>query len=199
MSSEDVVLRVSAAADVGALQAQLQFLLGDKAKPLRRAVPGQRWWRFGPLRDAELWVAKEMVARTGLVPLRDELRTARAGPFRSYVYFAASGTPSRMGLDDGSWGASEACLAPADPPPRRTSPSQAARPRGSGGSALAPQSSWAGARPAAPPCPPARWAGQKACHTCWGNTLRLGAGGCSCSCSICHQTLSSPEIGPPGI
>ena len=149
-SSKDVAVRVSTAADLPTLQAQLQFTLGEQAGQFRRAVPGQRWWRFGPLRDAELWVVKELVAQTELTPLRGELRTARAGPFRSYVYFAASGTPSKMSLDDGSWGSSEAYLQPAEPPPRRTGPKDVVAVRSgqpSGRPALSPQSTWGGARP----------------------------------------------------
>jgi hypothetical protein len=145
-SSKDVAVRVSVDADIPALQAQLQFVLGDQGRPLRRAVPGQRWWRLGPLRDAELWVAKDLVARTGLVPLRDELRMARAGPFRSYVYFAASGEPTKTSLDDGSWGSTEAVLVPAEPPPRRGVNAVANKSSALTGSALLPQSSWGGQR-----------------------------------------------------
>jgi hypothetical protein len=165
-------LRVAPGASTEALMAQVQFAAKDDKAFVRRPVSGARWWRLGPLTDAEVWHAAELVASCGLEPLRGELRIGRAGPFRSVVYFTAVGDPSRRSLDDGSWGSSTATLSPAepppqrssgsrqrpgptlaDPPPRRTSPSQAARPRGSGGSALAPQSSWAGARPAAPPAP----------------------------------------------
>ena len=148
-SSKDVAVRVSAGVDVAALQAQLQFVLGEKSRPLRRAVPGQRWWRLGPLRDAEVWAAKELIAGTGLAPLRDEFRIARAGPFRTYVYFAASGTPTKTSLDDGSWGSSEACLTPADPPPRKQQTAVANKSSHVPGPALASQSSWAGPRKAA--------------------------------------------------
>ena len=135
-ASKDVAVRVSAEADMTTLQAELQFLLGDKEAKFRRATPGQRWWRFGPLRDAEMWCVRDLIARTGLVPMRDEMRTARAGPFRSFVYFAAAGTPSCMTLDDGSWTSTEAFLQPADPPPRR----------GTSGAALATKSAWGGPR-----------------------------------------------------
>jgi hypothetical protein len=144
-----------------AIQAQVRFILGEESAQFRRATPGQKWWRLGPLRDAELWVAKDLIGQLGLAPLRDELRTARAGPFRSFVYFSAVGTPTKLSLDDGSWTGSEATLQPAEPPPRRSGPrSSPAVARI--GSALAPQSSWAGPRrdehgPPAPsqPSPPA--------------------------------------------
>ena len=83
-SSKDVAIRVSSEVDLVSLEAQVQFILGVEAAKFRRAVPGQRWWRFGPLTDAELWAVRDLVAQTGLVPLRDELRTARAGPFRTF-------------------------------------------------------------------------------------------------------------------
>ena len=94
-----------------------------------------------------------MVAATGLVPLRGELRVARMGPFRSAVYFAAAGDPTRWSLDDGSWSASEARLTQAEPPPRRQ-PASAAAPRGpQSGVSLPAGTSWAGPRrgPAAAP------------------------------------------------
>jgi hypothetical protein len=46
-----------------------------------------------------------------------------------------------------------ACTACPPPPTQDTTLPQSCESRGSGGSALAPQSSWAGARPAAPPAP----------------------------------------------
>ena len=142
-SSKDIAVRVTSVANLAELEAQIAFIFGSDAAKFRRAVPGQRWWRFGPLRDAELWAVKDLIAQTGLVPLRDELRTARAGPFRSYVYFAAAGSPSRTSLDDGSWSCSQAALQPAEPPPRRKPP----------GPALSPQSTWGGPRPAAAAAP----------------------------------------------
>ena len=45
-TSKDVAVRVSSGVDLPALQAQLQFTLGDKAAQFRRAVPGKRWWRW---------------------------------------------------------------------------------------------------------------------------------------------------------
>ena len=114
-SSKDVAVRVTGEADVSMVQAQLQFVFGDSGVQFRRAIPGQRWWRLGPLRDAELWEVKDMIAKTGLEPLRGELRTARAGPFRSFVYFAATGSPTRQSFDDGGWNSSRASLQPAEP------------------------------------------------------------------------------------
>ena len=149
-SSKDVAVRVTGEADVSMVQAQLQFVFGDSGVQFRRAIPGQRWWRFGPLRDAELWEVKDMIAKTGLEPLRGEFRTARAGPFRSFVYFAATGSPTRQSFDDGSWNSSRASLQPAEPPPRCKPP----------GPAAAPQSPWTGPRqdqaPSVPPVPAAK-------------------------------------------
>ena len=112
----DIALRVSADADLYALQLQVQFVVKDEKASLHRPISGQRWWRLGPLTDAEAWRAAELVAATGLTPLRRELRFGRAGPFRQYVYFAAVGEPSRRQLDDGSWSATMAQLSPAAPP-----------------------------------------------------------------------------------
>ena len=117
---KDVAVRVAAGSSLEELQAvqtQVQFVLADKQVQMRRPIPGQRWWRLGPLTEAECWKLQEMVALTGLVPLRGELRMARMGPFRSAVYFAATGEPSRWSLDDGSWSASDARLTVANPPP----------------------------------------------------------------------------------
>ena len=146
---KDVAVRVQAGCSpeaLQALQAQVQFVLEDKQAQLRRPVPGQRWWRLGPLTEAECWKLQEMVAATGLVPLRGELRVARMGPFRSAVYFAVTGERTRWSLDDGSWSASEARLTPAEPPPRRQ-PASAANPRASqSGVSILAGSSWAGPR-----------------------------------------------------
>ena len=83
------------------------------------------------------------MAATGLVPLRGELRVARMGPFRSAVYFAASGEPTKLSLDDGTWNASEARLTPAEPPARRQPTRSASRSPRPGASLLA-GSTWAG-------------------------------------------------------
>ena len=129
---KDVAVRVEAGCSPEALQAvqtQVQFVLEDRQAQFKRSVPGQRWWRLGPLTEAECWRLQELVAATGLVPLRGELRVARMGPFRSAVYFSATGEPTKLSLDDGSWSASEARLTPAEPPPRRQR-APAAAPRG---------------------------------------------------------------------
>jgi hypothetical protein len=133
---KDLALRISASADRAVLQSQVQFVLGSEAK-VRSSEPGLRWWRLGPLADAELWQVKDLIALTGLQLARADLRVARMGPFRSAVFFAASGEPTRTTLDDGSWASSEARLSPAQAPPRRPS----------SGQALAPQSAWGGPRP----------------------------------------------------
>lgn len=146
---KDVAVRVNAGCSAEALQAvqaQVQFILEDRQAQFRRPVPGQRWWRLGPLTEAECWRLQEMVAATGLEPLRGELRVARMGPFRSAVYFAATGEPTKRSLDDGSWSASEARLTPAEPPPRRQPGGLAASRAPLSRDALPAGSSWAGPR-----------------------------------------------------
>jgi hypothetical protein len=138
---KDLAVRVSADADRGAVQTQVTFALGDAAT-VRSAEPGVRWWRLGPLTDAEVWQAKALIASVGLELARDELRLARMGPFRSAIYFPARGQPARTSLDDGTWGGSAAQLSPADPPARRKPVT---------GAALPPQSTWAGPRTSAAP------------------------------------------------
>ena len=87
---KDIAVRVAPDADRAVVQSQLQFVLGTECK-LRASEPGLRWWRLGPLTDAELWEVKVLIGRTGLQLARADLRVARMGPFRSAVYFAASG------------------------------------------------------------------------------------------------------------
>ena len=135
-TGKDLAVRVSHEADRLVIQSQVQFILGGAAA-LRSAEPGLRWWRLGPLSDAEMWRVKDLIAETGLQLARADFRVARMGPFRSAVYFAASGEPARTSLDDGSWSSSEARLSPAGPPPRQKGP----------GAALTPKSTWGGPRP----------------------------------------------------
>jgi hypothetical protein len=139
----DVALRVSAEADRDVIQTHVENLLteGKEKVPVKVAEPGVRWWRLGPLTEAELWQAKAIIPMFGLELARDELREAKLGPFRSAVYFPGRGDPERLTLDDGSWTCSDARLTPADPPPRRQPPR---------GAALTPQSRWGGPRPLAP-------------------------------------------------
>ena len=133
---KDLAVRVSSEADVPALQAQLRFAVQDDKAQFKQATMGQRWWRLGPLADAEVWNIKELVRRVGLEPLRGEIRFGKAGPFRTFAFFAAVGEPSRRTLDDGSWMATEAQLTSAGPPPRKPL----------AGGALPSQSVWGGAR-----------------------------------------------------
>ena len=133
---KDLAVRVTGEAQLESLQSQLRFVLDNQGAQFRRAEPGLRWWRLGPLSDAELWRVKDLIAQTGLQLARAELRMARMGPFRSAVFFPATGQPTVTTLDDGSWDGCEARLQQAEPPPRR-------RPAGP---ALAPQSTWAGPR-----------------------------------------------------
>ena len=146
-SGQDVAVRVTSEANLEALQVQLRFVAQDGGATFRRATPGLRWWRLGPLTEAELWRVRDLILATGLSPSGD-LRFGRMGPFRHSVFFAASGDPHKRSLDDGSWSASEAMLKEADPPPRRTSTNVS-----QGGSALTTQSTWAGPRRSSPVSP----------------------------------------------
>ena len=151
LHGRDVAIRITPEANLHDLQSQLRFVVNDPQASLRSPIPGQRWWKLGPLTEAEMWRMKDMVAATGLQPLR-ELRVGAAGPFRRFVYFSATGTPSRFSLDDGSWGASEARLHPASPPPRRSGPPASLK-SPFAGPALSSQSTWGGARRPAPSAP----------------------------------------------
>ena len=105
----DVAVRVAADADVRMLQAQVNHALDAKGEfKFRRAIPGQRWWKLGPLHPSEEWNKEELILKFGLEVLPNTVSVARAGPFRSFIYFAATGTPASLTLDDGSWGASSA-------------------------------------------------------------------------------------------
>ena len=145
LAGRDVAVRVDHTADVGQLQAQLGLSLGNPEEKFRQAAAGQRWWRLGPLTEAECWRAADMIRSLGLEPLRGELRFARMGQWRHSVFFAAVGHPSKMSFDDGSRGCSEAALAEANPPPRSTVKS-AAPSKAVVGTALPPSSTWAGPR-----------------------------------------------------
>ena len=78
-------------AKVAELQAQLGLFLGDTQTRFRQAVKGLRWWRLGPLTEAESWQAMEMVRATGLEPLQGELRRTRMGKWRHAVFFCSRG------------------------------------------------------------------------------------------------------------
>ena len=141
-AGRDLALRVSSKANVEQFQAQLGLTLGSAEGKLRQAVSGQRWWRLGPLTEAESWRATDMIRSAGLEPLRGELRYAPMGPWRHAVYFAAVGLPTRRTLDDGSRGCSEAYFQEADPPLQRNRPAA----NKNTGEALASSSVWAGPR-----------------------------------------------------
>ena len=136
----DLGVRVSVEADRRLVQSQVEFVLGSGSQ-LRSPVPGLRWWRLGPLTEAEAWHVKDLIAQTGLELARVDVRLARMGPFRLAAFFAATGTPVKTSFDDGSWTSSAAKLSPAEPPPRRKP----------AGPALTSQSMWAGPRSAASP------------------------------------------------
>ena len=146
LAGKDVALRVDQKAKVAELQAQLGLSLGNPEERFRQAVKGQRWWRLGPLTEAESWQAMEMVRATGLEPLRGELRRARMGKWRHAVYFAAVGSPSRTSFDDGSRTSSEAFLVEAAAPPQVVAKAAVAGSRTGNGAALSQLSTWAGPR-----------------------------------------------------
>ena len=137
LAGKDIALRVDRSAKVEQLQAQLNLSLGAAEGQLRQAVTGQRWWRLGPLTEAESWRALEIIRAMGLEPLRGELRHARMGLWRHAVYFAAVGPPRVMTLDDGSRECSEASLSEASPPPRPVAKLAAASTKRVTGDALA--------------------------------------------------------------
>jgi hypothetical protein len=112
-----VAVRVDETAKVEHLQAQLGLSPGNLEERFRQAVSGQRWWRLGPLTEAECWQALTMIQSLGLEPLRGELRHSRMGQWRHSVFFSAVGSPTRLSFDDGSRGCSEARLVEAQPPP----------------------------------------------------------------------------------
>ena len=135
----DLAIRVSMEADRTMIKAQVDLVVGNAT--LRTAEPGVRWWRLGPLTEAELWRVPDLITSLGLRLVRAELRRANLGPFRHAVFFPASGEPSRTTLDDGKWSSSEARLTPAAPPSRR---------KATTGAALALNSTWGGPRPSLP-------------------------------------------------
>ena len=137
----DLAIRVTAEARPAELQAQVQFALQDEAAKLKTPVAGQRWWRLGPLSESECWRVKDLIQTLGLSPLRDEVRLGKAGPFRTYAYFAAVGQPTQVTLDDCTWNSSAARLSPTTPPPRRSA-------------GLPAQAQWGGARRSSPQSSP---------------------------------------------
>lgn len=118
-----------------------------------------------------------LISSLGLKLERNDVRFAAANRTRtrSYAFFAATGQPLKMSLDDGSWNSSEARLTRAEPPPRRSpapdppsaAPARQARSARApaqpvrDGPALTPQSTWAtpsqtppAAKPSAPAATP---------------------------------------------
>ena len=97
-NGKNLGLRITPGIDVDGMLAQVHFATRDVSASIRRPVHGARWWQLGPLTDAEVWHAAELVAAFGLQPLRGELRYGRSGPFRSVVYFTAVGNQSSIRL-----------------------------------------------------------------------------------------------------
>ena len=156
----DVAVRLSSEAQVQRALQQVRFALKVEVA-FRRANPEARWWKLGPLTQAEAMHVRNLIPQFGLRMETDQLRFGAAGPFRSVAYFMASGLPTRRSLDDGSWSASQMELKPADPPPRKEPP-RASAPISRLGTtgvqrdqrpALPPQSTWGGVRQLAPGAP----------------------------------------------
>ena len=97
LSGRDIALRVTSSANAMELQAQLDLVFGSGGVRFRQATAGQRWWRLGPLTEAESWHALAMVRSMGLEPLRGELRLARLGRWRHAAFFR-SGVPKAAHL-----------------------------------------------------------------------------------------------------
>ena len=169
----DIAVRVSAEANLSAMQAQVQFKLANKKLVFAIANPAARWWRLGPLSAAEVAAAPELITALGLHLTRESIsfKSANYTRTRSYAFFRATGDPVRMTMDDGGWNSSEAQLSLADPPPRRSTelqrpaapapspPVPKAPPpdrRNRPGPALSAQSTWGGPQrtSAAPPSQP---------------------------------------------
>ena len=155
----DVAVRVSAEANLSAMQSKVQFKLDNSKLSFAVANPEARWWRLGPLTAAEVASLDPLITGLGLQLNRESIRfkSANHTRTRTFAFFRATGQPRRMTLDDGGWQSSEARLHPADPPPRRSpapfapsvsaaNPSAIASPanRQLPGPALTPQSVWAG-------------------------------------------------------
>lgn len=143
----DVAIRVCGGADRAQLEAQVKLVLGNKKAALHQADPGLRWWRLGPLEDADVFQVGSLIAKTGLTD-HGNVRLANAGPFRRVAYFTARGEPTRLSLDDGGWGRGcSARLSEAGPPPPPRSPrASATRSAARAGPALAAGSTWGGQR-----------------------------------------------------
>ena len=162
LSGRDIALRVTQDAHLEELSAQLGVTLPEHQGGFRYSSPGQRWWRLGPLTEAELWQAKDFIHEAGLEPVRGELRHGRMGRWRFCVFFSAVGDPRKTYWDTGARTSSEARLDPSTPPPRQSTRPSASTPRTSvapaasrprAGPALAPSSNWAGPRSAASSTP----------------------------------------------
>lgn len=116
----DIAVRLSPEAQVSQALQQVRFALQRQELAFRRANPDARWWKLGPLTQAECSHVRALIPKFGLsLDGGDQVRFGPAGRFRSFCFFHASGQPSRRTLDDGGWNSSSVELWPADPPPRR--------------------------------------------------------------------------------
>ena len=118
----DIAVRLSPEADSARALQRVRFALKKVDLGFRSAKPGAKWWRLGPLTQAEAANVRLLIGSLGLRLEGDQVRFAAAGHFRSTAFFRASGEPSRLTLDDGGWNSSAAELRAADPPPRRPGP-----------------------------------------------------------------------------
>ena len=93
VQGRDLAIRVTQEASVAPLEAQAAHLLGAKSDfKIRRAVEGRRWWKIGPLQLHDEWHMQELIARFGLAALPGSLAVSKAGPFRSFAFFASVGS-----------------------------------------------------------------------------------------------------------
>jgi hypothetical protein len=145
----DVAVRLSQEAHVESALQQVRFVLQRSEVAFRRANPEARWWKLGPLTQAEVVHVKTIIPQFGLRLEGDQLRFWAAGRFRSAAYFMAFRVPTRHSLDEVGWNSSSMELRPADPPPRKwgaVTSSLGARQPPLLGPALSAQSTWEGRR-----------------------------------------------------
>ena len=161
---KDIAVRLTSGADSARLQQLVRFALHKTDITFRRTDPNTRWWRLGPLTAAEAAAAiRCLIENLGLHLDGDQIRFTSGNVTRTrcFAFFAASGTPTRRSLDDGSWQSSQAQLEPADPPPRRPAVPRSAAPSvhpkaPHPGPALLDQSVWPALSRQPPPATPAK-------------------------------------------
>ena len=97
----DVAVRLSCEAVPQRALQKVRFTIKRDEVAFRQANPNARWWRLGPLTQAEVVHVQALIPKFGLSLEGDPVRFGAAGRFRSFAFFRASGTPSRQSLDEG--------------------------------------------------------------------------------------------------